>query len=51
VGVGDTDSDAKFLELTERSIAFNPNKNLKEIAEKRNWEIIVERKDVIYKIN
>ena len=51
VGVGDTESDAKFLELVDRPIAFNPNKELKEIAEKKNWEIIVERKDVIYKIN
>ncbi len=50
IGVGDTESDVKFLELTERPIAFNPNKNLKKIAEKRNWEIIVERKDVIYQI-
>ena len=51
VGVGDTESDAKFLELVERPIAFNPNKELKKIAEKNDWEIVVERKDVIYKIN
>jgi HAD superfamily phosphoserine phosphatase-like hydrolase len=51
VGVGDTESDAKFLELVERPIAFNPNKGLKAIAESKNWEIVVERKDVIYKIN
>jgi HAD superfamily hydrolase (TIGR01490 family) len=51
VGVGDTESDAKFLELVDRPIAFNPNRELKKIAEKKNWEIIVERKDVIYEIN
>jgi HAD superfamily hydrolase (TIGR01490 family) len=51
VGVGDTESDAKFLEIVERPIAFNPNKGLKKIAENKNWEIIVERKDVIYEIN
>lgn len=51
VGVGDTESDAKFLKLVSRPIAFNPNKGLKKIAESENWEIIVERKDVIYKIN
>ncbi|MCK5080553.1 MAG: HAD family phosphatase [Candidatus Moranbacteria bacterium] len=50
VGVGDTESDAKFLKLVERPIAFNPNQNLKAIAEFENWEIVVERKDVIYKI-
>jgi len=50
-GVGDTQSDAKFLELVENPIAFNPNKNLKAIAEKKGWKIVAERKDVIYKIN
>lgn len=50
-GIGDTESDAKFLELVEHPIAFNPNHNLKEIAEKNNWKIVVEKKDVIYKMN
>lgn len=50
VGVGDTESDAKFLKLVERPIVFNPNQNLKAIAEFEDWEIVVERKDVIYKI-
>lgn len=49
-GVGDTESDAGFLELVERPIAFNPNHNLREIAKKNNWSIIVEKKDVIYEI-
>lgn len=51
VGVGDTDSDANFLKLVDRPIAFNPNKELKEIAEKKGWETVVERKDVIYRIH
>ncbi|MFW5885268.1 MAG: HAD family hydrolase [Patescibacteria group bacterium] len=50
VGVGDTESDAKFLEIVEKPIAFNPNKNLKRIAEKNGWKIVVEKKDVIYEI-
>ena len=50
-GVGDTESDAKFLEIVENPIAFNPNYNLKKIAEEKNWKIVVEKKDVIYKIN
>ncbi len=49
-GIGDTESDAGFLELVENPIAFNPNQNLKEIAEKRGWKIVVEKKDVIYEI-
>ncbi len=50
-GIGDTESDASFLKLVENPIAFNPNQNLKEIAEKNNWKVVVEKKDVIYEIN
>jgi len=50
-GMGDTESDASFLKLVENPIVFNPNKNLKEIGEKENWRIVVEKKDVIYEIN
>lgn len=50
-GVGDTESDAKFLEIVENPIAFNPNYNLKKIAEEKGWRIVVEKKDVIYEIN
>lgn len=50
-GVGDTESDVKFLEIVENPIAFNPNQNLKEIAQKRGWRIVVEKKDVIYEIS
>lgn len=50
-GVGDTESDATFLDIVKYPIAFNPNLNLKKIAEKKGWEIVVEKKDVIYKIN
>lgn len=48
VGVGDTESDASFLEMSARPICFNPNKNLYQLARKHGWEIVVERKDVIY---
>ena len=49
-GMGDTESDASFLCLTENPIVFNPNKNLKEIGEQEGWKIMVEKKDVIYQI-
>jgi HAD superfamily phosphoserine phosphatase-like hydrolase len=49
VGVGDTDLDISFLKLVERPIAFNPNKKLYLHAKKNNWEIVVERKDMILK--
>jgi len=50
-GVGDTESDARVLEIVENPIAFNPNSNLKKIAEEKGWRIVVEKKDVIYEIN
>jgi phosphoserine phosphatase len=49
-GIGDTKSDASFLKLVENPIAFNPDSELKLIAEQKNWSIKVERKDVVYDI-
>ncbi len=50
-GIGDTESDASFLKLVDFPIAFNPNHNLRKIALRKKWKIIVEKKDVIYEIN
>ena len=50
-GVGDTEGDAKFLEIVSHPIAFNPNLNLKKIAEEIGWKIVVEKKDVIYELD
>ena len=49
-GIGDTESDVKFLEIVDYPIAFNPNLNLKSIAEEKGWRIVVEKKDAIYEI-
>jgi HAD superfamily hydrolase (TIGR01490 family) len=49
VGVGDTESDVGFLELVTRPVCFNPNSNLYRIARRRGWQVVVERKDVIYR--
>jgi len=49
IGVGDSDSDVPFLKMVERPIAFNPNQILYQVAKRFKWEIVVERKDVIYK--
>ncbi|MBL8030207.1 MAG: HAD family phosphatase [Candidatus Doudnabacteria bacterium] len=48
VAVGDTEGDTAMLKLVGRAIAFNPNMHLAKIARKNNWEVVVERKDVIY---
>ncbi len=50
VGVGDTESDIPFLELVERPICFNPNAKLYAHARRNGWRVVVERKDVVYKI-
>ncbi|MCK9344538.1 MAG: HAD-IB family phosphatase [Candidatus Pacebacteria bacterium] len=51
VGVGDTEGDISMLEIVERPICFNPNKKLYDHAMKEGWEAVIERKDVIHKLN
>ncbi len=50
IGVGDTESDIPMLEAVERPICFNPNAKLYAHAKRRGWEVVVERKDVIYEL-
>lgn len=50
VGVGDTDGDIALLETVDRPICFNPNKALYDYARRLKWPVVVERKDVIYKL-
>ena len=50
IGVGDTESDIPFLKTVDHPIAFNPSSELYKFAKKRKWDIVVERKDVIYHI-
>jgi HAD superfamily hydrolase (TIGR01490 family) len=50
IGVGDSESDIPFLKMMERPVAFNPNSVLYKYAKRAGWEIVVERKDVIYKL-
>ena len=49
-GVGDSESDIKFLTFVQNPICFNPNKKLYDHAKKHGWKVVVERKDVIYEI-
>ena len=49
-GLGDTESDISMLELVETPIAFNPNRVLYRHAKKMDWQVVVERKDVIYEL-
>ncbi|MEX2014815.1 MAG: HAD family phosphatase [Candidatus Saccharimonadales bacterium] len=49
-GVGDSESDVSMLKKVENPIAFNPSKELFEHAHKSGWQIIVERKNVVYRL-
>lgn len=49
IAVGDTEGDITLLKKADRAIAFNPNRALYRTAVESGWEIIVERKDMIYK--
>lgn len=48
--IGDTESDISVLKMVGRPIAFNPNTQLAKFARAKGWPIVVERKDVTYKI-
>ncbi|MBI3671721.1 HAD-IB family hydrolase [Candidatus Azambacteria bacterium] len=50
-GVGDTEGDISFLSMVGKPIAFNPNRSLVKHAENNGWQIIIERKDVIYQLS
>jgi HAD superfamily hydrolase (TIGR01490 family) len=49
--VGDSLSDAAMLEMVDNPIAFNPDSNLFEIAKAKGWNIVIERKNVIYQLH
>jgi HAD superfamily hydrolase (TIGR01490 family) len=48
--VGDSKSDASMLEAVDNPIAFNPDKELYNIAVLNSWKIVLERKNVIYEL-
>lgn len=48
LAVGDTDSDISLLEIVDFPICFNPNETLYNYARRMRWEVVIERKDVIY---
>lgn len=50
VGVGDSESDIPMLERVEQPIAFNPTRKLFEHASSKQWPIVVERKNMIYRL-
>ncbi len=50
IGVGDSEGDIGMLELVQHPIAFNPSQKLFRHAEANRWNIVVERKNLIYEL-
>lgn len=50
IAVGDSEGDIALLSVVGHPIAFNPSRLLADVAKKKKWPIVVERKDVIYHI-
>lgn len=50
IAVGDSDSDIPMLKAVAGPIAFNPNKLLFQTASTKNWPVVIERKNMIYKL-
>lgn len=50
IGVGDTETDISILEMVAKPICFNPNSKLYSYAKRMKWNVVVERKDVIYEL-
>jgi HAD superfamily hydrolase (TIGR01490 family) len=48
--IGDSGSDVAVLEMVAHPIAFNPDFELLKVAKSRGWEIVIERKNVIYEL-
>jgi HAD superfamily hydrolase (TIGR01490 family) len=48
LAVGDTEGDVPMLESAETAITFNPSLKLFNLAIIRHWEIVIERKNVVY---
>lgn len=48
--VGDSEGDIAMLAMAEHPIAFNPSHGLYEHATIAGWDIVLERKNVVYKL-
>lgn len=50
IALGDSDGDIAMLELADRAIAFNPSRELLNVALAKHWEVVIERKNVVYRL-
>lgn len=50
IAVGDSESDIAMFEMVETPLAFNPTAGLYTVAKQKGWDIVVERKNVVYQL-
>ncbi len=50
IAVGDSRGDIEMLSIVQQPIAFNPDRELFNMAKKNNWKVVVERKNMIYEL-
>lgn len=50
VAIGDSDGDSDILAMTENPIAFNPSEGLFATAKTKGWSIVIERKNIAYRL-
>lgn len=50
IGVGDTIGDSYFLDYVKQPIAFNPSQSLFDYAKQNKWQVVIERKNIIYNL-
>lgn len=50
IGVGDSEGDIDMLGMVEQPIAFNPTRELFNHAKAQGWQVVVERKNMVYEL-
>ncbi len=50
IAVGDTEGDIELLSRATTAIAFNPSRGLFDHAITKGWDVVVERKNVVYQL-
>lgn len=51
IAVGDSEGDISMLAAVERPIAFNPTQKLFAEAKQNGWQVVIERKNMIYRLD
>lgn len=50
LAIGDSEGDIELLQSVEKPIAFNPSAGLLEYAKQSGWSIVIERKNIAYRM-